>query len=188
MVCVHPPRGARRQLMRREAPMRFARPGEWKSRLTLGAMEDAHLLGSNRERQRIAISDSNCECSSTIRAIHYCVRFRVFLYSRKLILTDAFVVRCRVVRVQALRNCVGSSRSQLDNTGPRVAMKTLRAAEPSAAGFAVATIFTQHHLAISPAMGSLAAFCLGAMRSAAVKKLRFDYCMVVRMQNFSGAM
>ena len=56
-------------------------------------------MGARCKRDRApALRDcaSQSELMTTRRAIHYCVRFRGFLYSRKLILTDASVVRCRV--------------------------------------------------------------------------------------------
>lgn len=95
------------------------------------------VIGRTKAAHSADISHRDRQSSTTIRAIHYCVRFRVFLYSRKLILTDAFVVRCRVARVQALRNCVGSSRSRKHNASSCAAMGAHRAAAFPAAGFVV---------------------------------------------------
>ena len=82
---------------------------------------------------------------------------------------------------------MGSTRSQLDNTASRVAMKPLRAAESSAAGFAVAVVPTSPHPAFSEAPRALAASIRGALGLVAVENLRSNNRTAVRMQNFSGA-
>jgi hypothetical protein len=66
-------------------------------------------------------------------------------------------------------------------------MKPLRAAESSAAGFAVAIVFTPHRHAFSAAPLTRTVSTLGALSLVAVENLRSNNHTAVRMQNFPGA-
>ena len=111
----------------------------------------------------------DCRHLVSIRAIHYCVRFREFLYSRKLLISRARSSGCAWSIARVLGYCVGSTRREfVKNTSAAAAALASLAAMPTASRAATLdAAASSHRFAVGdPNIKELAQVALDAARGA----------------------